>query len=103
MAIELPFQTPTLFTLTDQAGNVIQPNLLCVLEPVNLPPNLAEDIPYDLFDLYSDNWPPQVPLPVRGNYFINQASGSQYGVVGRCRPYIDHIETRVSLPLGVIP
>lgn len=99
---ELPFQTYRM-KLTDDAGTLLGQNLVCVLDPVNLPPNIAQDIPYDLFDLYSDNWPATVPLPVRGNYFIDQAGGTQFGVIGRARPYPDHIETRVSLPLGSLP
>lgn len=99
---ELPFQT-SLFTLTDDTGTVLAQNISAALDPVNLPPNIAESIPYDLFDFYSDNWPPSLALPVRGNYFIDQVSGAKYGVVGRARPYPDHVETQISLPLGVTP
>lgn len=101
---ELPFQT-SLFTLTDNTGTVLASNIRAALDPVNIPLNLEVqgNIPTDWFDLYSDNWPPSLALPVRGNYFIDQATQAKYSVFGRTIPYPDHIEVRIALPLGVTP
>lgn len=102
MAVNMLFQTAVM-TLTDNGGNTIQANLACQIDVVNIPLNLEVEgnIPTDWFDVYSIGW--TSPVPVRGNYFVDQSSGAKYSVFGRTAVYQDHLEVRVALPLGATP
>jgi hypothetical protein len=99
---ELPFLS-AIMQLTATDGTVIASNLPCQIDTVNIPINMEvqQDVPTDWFDLFSVNW--TSPVPIRGNYFVDQATGAKYAVFGRAAVYIDHLEVRVALPLGATP
>lgn len=103
------FQTATM-TLTDQNGQTLTDsqgnpavNLPVQVDTVNVPIELEVQgtIPVDYFEFYSLGW--VTPVPIRGNYFVDQATGAKYTVCGRPAVYSSHLEMRVSLPLGVTP
>lgn len=104
MAVNLLFQTATM-KLTDNLGNTIDggASLACQLDTVNIPIQLEVQgsIPVDYFMLYSIGW--ISPVPARGQYLVDLATGAQYSVYGRTAEYQDHLEVQVSLPLGAIP
>lgn len=92
---ELPFQT-ALMTLINEDGTPVQANLPCQLDTANIPWNaeVSGFVPTDWYDLFSVNW--TSPVPQRGQYFVDQATGFRYQVFSNPAPYIDHIECRVT-------
>ena len=104
MAVNMLFQTATM-KLTDNLGNTIAggERLACQLDTFNIPIMLEVQgaIPVDYFDVYSIGW--TSPVPQRGQYLVDLNTGAQYSVYGRTAVYQDHLEVRVSLPLGVTP
>jgi hypothetical protein len=86
-----------------RAGSTLAKNLRCQLDTVNIPLELMgrQDIPTDLYDLYSLGW--DTPAPQRGDYFTDQATNITYQVYGN--PYIADatIQMRVTRYLGVTP
>ena len=99
---ELPLST-TYMNLTDAAGNVIKANLPVQLDTVNIPLNMEAQglVPTDWYDLFSLNW--TSPVPARGNYFVDQATGTKYSVFGLPAVYVDHLEVRVTKYSGTTP
>ncbi len=97
-----PFATNTM-TLTDSSGNVRASGLLCQLDTVNLPWNLEAQslVPTDWFDLYSIGW--ISPLPNRGDYFVDQTSGTKYSMFSTVFVGPDTVQVRVSKYSGVTP
>ena len=97
-----PFITNTM-TLTDSAGNVRASGLLCQLDTVNLPWNLEVQslVPTDWFDLYSMGW--TSPIPNRGDYFVDQASGTKYSMFSTVFIGPDTVQVRVTKYSGVTP
>lgn len=90
--------------MTLQRGNTtIAQHLHCQLDTVNVPLNMETQgtIPTDWYDLYSLGW--TNPLPLRGDYFIDENTGTKYSVFGNVAPYSDHLEVRVTRYTGVTP
>lgn len=102
MDVNLPFLN-AMMTLTDINGAEIARNLPCQLDTVNLPWNMEVQgmIPTDWFDIYSRFW--TTPVPVRGNYFVDQTTNTKYQVFSVTAVYIDHLEVRVTRYSGPTP
>jgi hypothetical protein len=96
------FQT-SMMTLKDINEAVLATNLPCQVDTVNLPWNMEAQgsIPDDWFDIYSLGW--ISPVPSRGNYFVDQATGTKYQVFSVTASYIDHLECRVTRYAGTTP
>lgn len=102
MAVNMLFQTTTM-TLTQANGTPVQANLPCQLDTVNIPWNMEvqSTIPTDWYDLYSMGW--TSPVPQRGQYFVDQATGTKYSVFGNVAVYVDHLEVRITRYGGTTP
>lgn len=96
------FET-NIMTLQHSDGTVVATGLVCQLDTVNIPLNMEPQgpIPTDWYDLYSVQW--ASPLPLRSDYFVDEATGTKYSVFGNVSVYTDHIEVRVSRYSGVTP
>jgi hypothetical protein len=102
MSMNLPFLS-ALMTLTSESGTTIATNLWCQVDTVNLPWNMEVQglVPTDWFDIYSLNW--TTPVPARGQYLVDQATGTKYQVFSVVAQYIDHIEIRTTRYSGATP
>lgn len=90
-------------TLEHSNGTVVARDLTCQLDTVNIPLNMEGQglIPTDWFDLFSLGW--TSPIPGRGDYFVDQATGTKYSVFGEPGVYFDHIECRLTKYAGTTP
>lgn len=102
MSINMPFLN-AIMTLTGEQGNIIARDLLCQIDTVNLPWNMEAQglVPTDWFDIYSRFW--TEPVPVRGNYLVDQATEVKYQVFSVTAQYIDHLEVRCTRYSGTTP
>lgn len=102
MAVNMLFET-NIMTLQQANGTPIQANLPCQLDTTNIPWNMENQglIPTDWYDLYSIGW--TSPVPQRGQYFVDQRTGTKYSVFGNPAVYVDHLEVRISRYSGVTP
>lgn len=100
--VNQPFLS-AIMTLTDINGAVIAQNLPCQIDTVNLDWQMETQglIPDDWFDIYSRFW--ISPVPARGNYLIDQATGTKYQVRSVTAVYVDHLEVRVTRYSGTTP
>jgi hypothetical protein len=96
------FQT-NLMTLKHSDGTQVKQHLPCQMDTVNIPMNMEDQgmIPTDWYDLYSLGW--ISPVPVRGDVFVDETTNNKYSVFGNPAVYTDHLEVRVSIPLGDTP
>lgn len=96
------FET-AMMTLQHSNGTVVAQHLPCQLDTVNIPLNMEEQglIPTDWYDLYSLGW--TSPVPARSDYFVDEATQTKYSVFGNPAVYVDHLEVRLSKPLGATP
>jgi hypothetical protein len=90
-------------TLQHIDGTVVQQHLPCRMDPANIPWNLEVEstIPTDWFDLRVLNR--IQPVPVRGDYFVDELSGTKYSVFGQVTVYVNRIKCRVSKYGGNTP
>lgn len=97
-----PFITNTM-NLTDSGGNPRASNLLCQLDTANIPWNMEVTglIPTDWYDLYSIGW--SSPVPNRGDYFVDVATGTKYSMFSEVYIGPDTIQVRVTKYSGVTP
>lgn len=93
MVVNLLFET-SIMTLTTEAGVTVATNLPVQADTVNLPWNLEAGalIPTDWYDLYSIGW--TAPVPLRGQYFVDQKTSERYQVFGNPQIFVDHLEVR---------
>lgn len=90
-------------TLKHSDGMVVKQHLSCQLDTVNIPFNMEGQgmIPTDWYDLYSLGW--TSPVPLRSDYFVDEATGVKYSVFGNPATYTNHIEVRISRYSGAMP
>jgi hypothetical protein len=90
-------------TLQQENDTVIQQHLPCRLDPANIPWNMEVGglVPTDWFDLRVLNR--VQPLPVRGDYFVDEATNTKYQVFGDVVAYVNRIQCRVSRYSGTTP
>lgn len=92
-----PFATH-MMRLQHADGTVFAENLFCQLDTFNLPYN-AEASTYspvytDWYDLYSIGW--VEPLPVRSDYFVDQATGTKYSMFSTVFVGPDTVQLRIT-------
>ena len=96
------FITATM-SLLNEDGTLRAANLFCQLDTVNLPWNqeVGGLNPTDWYDLYSLGW--TTPVPVRGDYFLDQATGVRYSMFSTVFAGPDTLQLRVSQYSGATP
>ncbi len=100
----MPGTIRTNYMSLQRNGQTIAQHLPVRMDRVNIPLELMgqRNIPTDLWDLVILNR--QLPLPIRGDYFIDEADGiTTYAVYGHVQPYVNRISCRVTRPAGVTP
>ena len=87
---------------TNGVTTIIGQHLPIQLDTVNVE-MLLEDgtIPVDNYSLYSFVW--IYPVPLRGDYFTDEATGISYQVYGVVKQYLMHIELAVTKYNGAVP
>lgn len=100
----MPGTIRTNYMSLQRGGQIIASHLPCRMDPVNIPLELMgqRNIPADLWDLRVLNR--MTPLPVRGDYFIDEADGvTAYAVYGHVDAKVNRVSCRVTRPAGVTP
>lgn len=102
MAISMLFET-NIMTLQQADGTLIEAHLPCQLDTVSVQWNMEAQalIPTDWYDLYSVGW--TTPAPQRGQYFVDETTGTKYSIFGNPAVYMDHIEVRIARYGGETP
>jgi hypothetical protein len=102
MAVNMLFETAVM-TLKNENGTPIAQHLPVQVDTVNIPWNAEVSglIPDDWFDIYTIGW--TSPVPQRGQFLVDETSGTVYQVFGNPAPYVDHIEVRVTRYSGNTP
>lgn len=97
-----PFATHVM-SLAHSDGTIYAQNLFCQLDTVNLLYNMgtSDPIPTDWYDLYSIGW--TTPLPIRSDYFIDQATNVKYSMFSTIFVGPDTIQLRISKYSGATP
>lgn len=90
-------------SLAHSDGTVYATNLPVQLDTVNLPLNMEVQglIPIDWYDLYSIGW--NSPIPVRGDYFIDQATSTKYSMFSTVFVGTNTVQLRLTKYSGVTP
>lgn len=90
-------------TLQHADGTVLATGKPCQLDPVNLPWMMEGQgmIPVDSYDLYTIGW--TTPAPIRGDYFVDEATGTKYSVFSTIFTTQTSLQLRVTKYSGVTP